>query len=175
MLSVFWMTHNRIYANLKKITNSCLAIHIWLLAVAAFFPFCAHLLGKFPEQPLDAADLFWDRFCLFFRHSPAGRHGRKAKIVRSRGGSQRYQEAAQRFPEGMCYFNCLFYFLFILFPLREIILYADRGSELPGINCSFSLLTSPGQIAIILYLEPNGRPFSSRKTCWKKPLLKPGD
>lgn len=44
MLGVFWMTHNRIYANLKKISNTCLAIHIWLLAVAAFFPFCAHLM-----------------------------------------------------------------------------------------------------------------------------------
>jgi len=44
MLSVFWMTHNRIYANLKKISSLCLAIHIWLLAVAAFFPFCAHLM-----------------------------------------------------------------------------------------------------------------------------------
>ena len=44
MLSVFWMTHNRIYANLKKISNACLAVHIWLLAVAAFFPFCAHLM-----------------------------------------------------------------------------------------------------------------------------------
>ena len=44
MLSIFWMTHNRIYVNLKKISNTCLAIHIWLLAVAAFFPFCAHLM-----------------------------------------------------------------------------------------------------------------------------------
>jgi uncharacterized membrane protein len=44
MLGVFWMTHNRIYGNLIKISNTCLAIHIWLLAVAAFFPFCAHLM-----------------------------------------------------------------------------------------------------------------------------------
>jgi uncharacterized membrane protein len=44
MLGVFWMTHNRIYSNLIKISNTCLAIHIWLLAVAAFFPFCAHLM-----------------------------------------------------------------------------------------------------------------------------------
>jgi uncharacterized membrane protein len=52
VLSGFWMTHNRIYANLKKISNTCLAIHIWLLAVAAFFPFCAHLLGKYPANRL---------------------------------------------------------------------------------------------------------------------------
>jgi uncharacterized membrane protein len=52
MLTLFWFNHNRIYANLKRISTICLAIHIWLLAVAAFFPFCAHLYGRYGGNPL---------------------------------------------------------------------------------------------------------------------------
>jgi uncharacterized membrane protein len=66
VLSMFWMAHNRIYANLKKISNTCLAIHIWLLAVAAFFPFCAHLLGKFPGNRLTLQIYFGTVFAYFF-------------------------------------------------------------------------------------------------------------
>jgi len=66
VLSMFWMTHNRIYANLKKISNICLAVHIWLLAVAAFFPFCAHLLGKFPANLLTLQIYFGAVFAYFF-------------------------------------------------------------------------------------------------------------
>jgi len=65
-LSMFWMVHNRIYINLKKISNTCLAIHIWLLAVAAFFPFCAHLLGKFPGNRLTLQIYFGTVFAYFF-------------------------------------------------------------------------------------------------------------
>ncbi|MEI6614282.1 MAG: TMEM175 family protein [Chrysiogenales bacterium] len=65
VLSMFWFSHNRIYTNLKKISNTCLAIHIWLLAVAAFFPFCAHLLGKFPGNRLTLQIYFGTVFAYF--------------------------------------------------------------------------------------------------------------
>jgi uncharacterized membrane protein len=66
MLSMFWMTHNRIYINLKKISNTCLAINIWLLAVAAFFPFCAHLVGKVGPNRLALQIYFGAAFAYFF-------------------------------------------------------------------------------------------------------------
>jgi uncharacterized membrane protein len=60
------MAHNRIYANLKKISNTCLAIHIWLLAVAAFFPFCAHLVGKVGPNQLALQIYFGAAFAYIF-------------------------------------------------------------------------------------------------------------
>ncbi len=52
ILSGFWIGHNRIYAKLKRVTWSILAIHFWLLAWAVFVPFCAHLIGRYPSNPL---------------------------------------------------------------------------------------------------------------------------
>jgi len=66
VLSIFWMIHNRIYVHLKKISNLCLAIHIWLLAVAASFPFCAHLFGKYGTNRLTIQIYFGSAFAYFF-------------------------------------------------------------------------------------------------------------
>ncbi len=52
VLSGFWVGHNTIYSKLKRITKLVLVIHVWLLAWAAFIPFCAHLIGRFPSNPL---------------------------------------------------------------------------------------------------------------------------
>ena len=52
ILSGFWIAHNRFYARLARITRTILAVHVWLLAWAAFIPFCAHLLGNYPGNTL---------------------------------------------------------------------------------------------------------------------------
>jgi uncharacterized membrane protein len=52
VLSIFWITHNWVYAHIRKISISCLCIHVWLLMVAAFLPFCAHMLGKYGRNSL---------------------------------------------------------------------------------------------------------------------------
>jgi|WetSurMetagenome_2_1015567.scaffolds.fasta_scaffold66225_2 uncharacterized membrane protein len=52
ILSAFWIGHNRVYAGLTRITRTVMAIHVWLLAVSAFIPFCAHLIGRYPGNPL---------------------------------------------------------------------------------------------------------------------------
>jgi uncharacterized membrane protein len=52
ILSGFWIGHNTVYAKLTRITKTVLAIHVWLLAVSAFIPFCAHLIGRYPSNPL---------------------------------------------------------------------------------------------------------------------------
>lgn len=52
ILSSFWIGHNRIYTHVKRISKTVLVIHFWLLATAAFFPFCAHLYGRYPSNPL---------------------------------------------------------------------------------------------------------------------------
>ncbi len=51
ILSGFWIGHNTLYAKLARITKAILAIHVWLLVWAAFIPFCAHLLGRYPSNP----------------------------------------------------------------------------------------------------------------------------
>lgn len=55
ILSGFWIGHNTLYARLARITKAILAIHVWLLIWAAFIPFCAHLLGRYPGNPVSQA------------------------------------------------------------------------------------------------------------------------
>lgn len=52
ILSSFWIGHNTLYAKLTRVTKAIVAIHVWLLAWAAFVPFCAHLIGRYPGNPL---------------------------------------------------------------------------------------------------------------------------
>jgi uncharacterized membrane protein len=52
ILSGFWIGHNSLYAKLLRITHAVVAIHVWLLAWAAFVPFCAHLISRYPSNPL---------------------------------------------------------------------------------------------------------------------------
>lgn len=52
ILSGFWIGHNTLYARVARVTKAILAIHVWLLIWAAFIPFCAHLLGRYPGNPV---------------------------------------------------------------------------------------------------------------------------
>jgi uncharacterized membrane protein len=52
MLGIFWYRHNKQYHHLKVITRSVLALQFVQLAAAAFFPFCAALLGRYPTNAL---------------------------------------------------------------------------------------------------------------------------
>jgi len=52
ILSSFWIGHNTLYAKLTRITKTVVTIHIWMLAWAAFVPFCAHLIGRYPGNQL---------------------------------------------------------------------------------------------------------------------------
>ncbi len=52
ILSGFWIGHNTLYARLTRISKTVVAIHVWLLAWAAFVPFCAHLIGRYPSNTL---------------------------------------------------------------------------------------------------------------------------
>jgi len=48
MLGIFWYHHQRIYRWLERITKASLIVHLGLMVSAAFFPFCAALIGRFP-------------------------------------------------------------------------------------------------------------------------------
>jgi len=52
VLSMFWLSHNRLYPLLEKIGKASFYIHSWLLALAAFVPFCAHLINKYNHNRL---------------------------------------------------------------------------------------------------------------------------
>ncbi len=52
ILSGFWIGHNTLYAKLARVSKAIVFIHVWLLAWAAFIPFCAHLLGRYPGNPV---------------------------------------------------------------------------------------------------------------------------
>src|SRR5947209_4051234 len=52
VLGMFWYRHNQFYRHLKYITKGGLALHLLQLAMAAFFPFCAALLGRYPTNAL---------------------------------------------------------------------------------------------------------------------------
>ncbi len=48
MLGVFWFHHQRVYRWLERVTRTSFVIHLALMTTAAFFPFCAALMGRFP-------------------------------------------------------------------------------------------------------------------------------
>lgn len=64
LLSGFWFSHNQIYAKLRRINTTALIIHFWLLALAASFPFCSHLFGRYTGNPL--ASLVYFGATIFF-------------------------------------------------------------------------------------------------------------
>jgi uncharacterized membrane protein len=52
MLGMFWYRHNHQYHHFHKITEGMLVLHFVQLAAAAFFPFCAALLGRYHSNLL---------------------------------------------------------------------------------------------------------------------------
>ncbi len=52
MLGMFWYRHNQQHHHCQIVTRSMLAFQLIQLAVAAFFPFCAALMGRYPTNPL---------------------------------------------------------------------------------------------------------------------------
>ncbi len=52
MLGMMWYRHNQHYRHLQRITGGMLVLHLVQLAMAAFFPFCAALFGRYPINHL---------------------------------------------------------------------------------------------------------------------------
>ncbi len=54
MLGIFWYQHPLLYRWLERVTRALLVVHLGLMATAAFFPFCAALMGRFPANRVAA-------------------------------------------------------------------------------------------------------------------------
>jgi uncharacterized membrane protein len=52
MLGMLWYRHNVFYRHLRHVTRGMLVLHFVQLAMAAFFPFCAAMLGRYPANSL---------------------------------------------------------------------------------------------------------------------------
>jgi uncharacterized membrane protein len=52
LLGAFWYRHNHQYEHFRVITRGMLVLHFVLLAAAAFLPFCAALMGRYPSNRL---------------------------------------------------------------------------------------------------------------------------
>jgi uncharacterized membrane protein len=52
ILGMFWYRHNEQHHHCQSVTRSMLALQLVQLAIAAFFPFCAALLGRYPTNHL---------------------------------------------------------------------------------------------------------------------------
>jgi uncharacterized membrane protein len=52
LLGIFWYRHNHQYEHFRVITRGMLVLHFVQLAAAAFLPFCAALLGRYPVNGL---------------------------------------------------------------------------------------------------------------------------
>ena len=52
MLGMFWYKHNNYYQHFQQITKSIFSLTLLQLVAAAFFPFCAALLGRYPINRL---------------------------------------------------------------------------------------------------------------------------
>ena len=54
MLGLFWYRHNHQYHHYRFISKGMFALHLVQLAAAAFFPFCAALMGRYPVNRFSA-------------------------------------------------------------------------------------------------------------------------
>lgn len=52
LLGVMWYRHNQGYRHLRHVTRGMTLFHLVQLAMAAFFPFCAALMGRYPTNGL---------------------------------------------------------------------------------------------------------------------------
>jgi uncharacterized membrane protein len=52
MLGLLWFNHHQLFRHYERITKMAFALHLVLMASAAFFPFCAALLGRYPTNPV---------------------------------------------------------------------------------------------------------------------------
>jgi uncharacterized membrane protein len=52
MLGMLWYRHNQMYRHIERISRRMLVLQLFQLALAAFFPFCAGLEGRYPMNPL---------------------------------------------------------------------------------------------------------------------------
>jgi uncharacterized membrane protein len=52
MLGIFWHSHNNYFQYFQQVTKSIFSLTLLQLAAAAFFPFCAALLGRYPINQL---------------------------------------------------------------------------------------------------------------------------
>jgi uncharacterized membrane protein len=52
VLGMFWYRHNHQFRFVRRITRPMLALHLVQMACAAFFPFCASLIGRYPTNAL---------------------------------------------------------------------------------------------------------------------------
>jgi len=52
MLGMLWYRHNQMYRQIERISRRMLVLQLSQLALAAFFPFCAALEGRYPMNPL---------------------------------------------------------------------------------------------------------------------------
>ena len=80
VLGVFWYRHNHLYRHYRTITGRMLALHFVQLAAAAFFPFCAGLMGRYPTNRLSV--VIYTGCIVAYAWSSAG-----AWIVARRSGS----------------------------------------------------------------------------------------
>jgi uncharacterized membrane protein len=58
VLGMFWYRHNQMFRYFQHITKGMLAFQLLQLAMAAFFPFCAALLGRYPTNYLTTVVYF---------------------------------------------------------------------------------------------------------------------
>ncbi len=52
VLGIFWTAHNQWYRHVQRVTKPVVVLQLVQLAVAAFFPFCAALVGRYATNPL---------------------------------------------------------------------------------------------------------------------------
>jgi uncharacterized membrane protein len=52
LLGMFWYQHNKLYRHIERVSRGMLALQLLQLATAAFFPFSAALIGRYPMNPL---------------------------------------------------------------------------------------------------------------------------
>ncbi len=69
VLGTIWHRHNEVYQHIEKISGLMFWLHIVQLLIAAFVPFCAALLGRFPSNNITYVLYIGIVFSFSFFHS----------------------------------------------------------------------------------------------------------
>jgi uncharacterized membrane protein len=82
MLGIFWSRHNHDYRHFHRISYGMLVMTLIQLATAAFFPFCAAMVGRYPQNKLARAVyvgcvlvLMWSRLATWVVAKRSGTFG----------------------------------------------------------------------------------------------------
>jgi uncharacterized membrane protein len=113
MLGIFWYRHNLHYRQFQIITKNMFMFHLIQLAAAAFFPFCAALIGRYPTNGFSLVVYIGCVMAYLWAMFANWVVAKKCKAFTAEQSGEEYLLARNRMFRGCLCISILFLYLFI--------------------------------------------------------------